>query len=225
MGVDSDMVAGGKEAGCRTILSTIQLLALTTTPYTFLPGSLDEPLSLLTCSPCHAPTHRCSTLRSPRRNPSPSLPLPNRSSRVHLSSAGRHRSSRRQHPSLRSLGREARMVSLPFVPESPSIPFAPGADPRSCAVPVAYAEAEPTSGFWSDPTTGTKFPTTMISGEGATLQLVGSGVRVVSFLAIRVYAVGFYADVRALQEIKEGKIQGWKVRAKLIVSKCDRPRS
>lgn len=53
----------------------------------------------------------------------------------------------------------------------------------------------------------------MKSATGGTLQLVGSGVRVVSFLAIRVYAVGFYADVRALQEIREGKIEGWKVRA------------
>jgi hypothetical protein len=39
----------------------------------------------------------------------------------------------------------------------------------------------------------------------------GTTVRTVSFLSIKVYAVGFYVDERSMKEIAEGKLVGWKV--------------
>ena len=50
-----------------------------------------------------------------------------------------------------------------------------------------------------DPTTQTPFPSSIISPKGRTLKLVGTGVRTVSFLSIKVYAVGFYVDQQTLE--------------------------
>lgn len=50
-----------------------------------------------------------------------------------------------------------------------------------------------------DPSTQTPFPTTLLSPTGAVLKLQGTGVRTVSFLSIKVYAVGFYCDERTLK--------------------------
>jgi hypothetical protein len=46
-----------------------------------------------------------------------------------------------------------------------------------------------------DPATSIKFPTVLrLEGEPE-MTLLGVGVRTVSFLSIRVYSVGFYADL------------------------------
>lgn len=65
----------------------------------------------------------------------------------------------------------------------------------------------PTS--YVDPTTSTPFPVSMTSPTGATLTLVGTGVRTVSFLSIKVYAVALYVDERSMKDVKDGKIMGW----------------
>lgn len=50
-----------------------------------------------------------------------------------------------------------------------------------------------------DPTTQTAFPSSLPS-PSAPLQLVGTGVRTVSFLAVRVYTAGFYLAEGALSQ-------------------------
>ena len=87
-------------------------------------------------------------------------------------------------------------------------------------VPVAYAEAPPSAGTYLDPTTRTPFPSTLTSPEGVKLQLVGTGVRTVSFLSIKVYAVGFYVSEKELEQAKGGKLEGWKV-SSLTSAKLD----
>ncbi|GAA5947012.1 hypothetical protein JCM3765_002116 [Sporobolomyces pararoseus] len=81
------------------------------------------------------------------------------------------------------------------------------------SLPVAHAEAPPVASSAStylDPTTKTPFPSTLVSPDGVKLQLVGTGVRKVSFLAIKVYAVGFYVSEKELEAAKAGKLEGWK---------------
>jgi hypothetical protein len=90
----------------------------------------------------------------------------------------------------------------------------PADSQRTPAVlPTLLAEVTVPEDHYIDPTTSTPFPRTLTSPSG-TLQLVGTGVRTVSFLAIKVYAVGFYVDQKALKDIKDGKVPGWKVRRK-----------
>lgn len=78
---------------------------------------------------------------------------------------------------------------------------------------VAHAEAPPVANKseYVDPTTKTAFPSTIVSPEGVTLELVGTGVRTVSFLAIKVYAVAFYVSQRELAQARSGALEGWKV--------------
>ncbi|GAA5922437.1 Aim18p [Sporobolomyces koalae] len=77
------------------------------------------------------------------------------------------------------------------------------------SLPIAHAEAIPSPLTYLDPTTKTPFPSTLVSPEGVRLQLVGTGVRTVSFLSIRVYSVGFYVSERELAAAKAGTLQGW----------------
>lgn len=61
-----------------------------------------------------------------------------------------------------------------------------------------------------DPTSSTPFPTLIRAPDGSNLKLVGTGVRTVSFLGIRVYAAGFYVDERAMDRI--ASLEGFRVR-------------
>ncbi|GAA6032864.1 hypothetical protein JCM8097_000835 [Rhodosporidiobolus ruineniae] len=72
-----------------------------------------------------------------------------------------------------------------------------------------YADAPPEADKWLDPTTSTPFPTTLTSPEGVKLRLVGTGVRTVSFLSIRVYSVGFYVSEKEFEQAKTGQLAGW----------------
>ncbi|GAA5850242.1 hypothetical protein JCM8547_001057 [Rhodosporidiobolus lusitaniae] len=72
-----------------------------------------------------------------------------------------------------------------------------------------YADAPPSSSTWIDPTTQTPFPSTILSPNGTKLRLVGSGVRTVSFLSIRVYTVAWYVSEKELEAAKQGKLEGW----------------
>ncbi|GAA5846559.1 hypothetical protein JCM5353_005354 [Sporobolomyces roseus] len=78
------------------------------------------------------------------------------------------------------------------------------------SLPVVHADAPPPAGTYLDPTTKTPFPSTLTSPEGVKLELVGTGVRTVSFLSIKVYAVGFYVSKKELEQAKGGKLEGWK---------------
>jgi hypothetical protein len=51
--------------------------------------------------------------------------------------------------------------------------------------------------------------------------LVGTGVRKVSFLAIKVYAVGFYVSEKELEAAKAGKLEGWKVSRTSSISQSE----
>ncbi|BGP04744.1 Altered inheritance of mitochondria protein 18, mitochondrial [Rhodotorula toruloides] len=72
-----------------------------------------------------------------------------------------------------------------------------------------HADAPAPVGIYTDPTTSTPFPSRLTSPDGTQLRLVGTGVRTVSFLNIKVYAVGFYVSEQELQWAKDGKIAGW----------------
>ncbi|KIM85504.1 hypothetical protein PILCRDRAFT_817535 [Piloderma croceum F 1598] len=69
--------------------------------------------------------------------------------------------------------------------------------------PTVHLDAESlpdatTTDFRTDPATSIEFPTTLIIASKNPLpkfSLVGLGVRTVSFLGIKVYSVGFYADL------------------------------
>lgn len=50
--------------------------------------------------------------------------------------------------------------------------------------------------YSEDPATDVVFPTTLELPGTPKLSLLGLGVRTVSFLGIKVYSVGFYADLR-----------------------------
>ncbi|CEQ38746.1 SPOSA6832_00197, partial [Sporobolomyces salmonicolor] len=77
------------------------------------------------------------------------------------------------------------------------------------SLPVVHAEGPSSSSAYIDPTTKTPFPSTLTGPDGTKLRLVGTGVRTVSFLSIRVYACGFYVSERELDAAKAGKIAGW----------------
>ncbi|KAJ1310181.1 hypothetical protein OPQ81_006925 [Rhizoctonia solani] len=57
------------------------------------------------------------------------------------------------------------------------------------------AQFTPSKAERSDPTTSIKFPTSLELDGEPNMTLLGLGVRTVSFLGIRVYSVGFYADL------------------------------
>jgi len=69
--------------------------------------------------------------------------------------------------------------------------------PPSPAPTVTSASAD-SAGTYLDPTTKTPFASSLASPSGPLLQLTGTGVRTVSFLAVRVYAAGFYLARGAL---------------------------
>ncbi|GAA5905215.1 chalcone isomerase domain-containing protein [Sporobolomyces salmoneus] len=86
-------------------------------------------------------------------------------------------------------------------------------NPKMLSLPVVHAEAPPSPaslGTYLDPTTKTPFPTTLVSPDGVKLRLVGTGVRTVSFLSIRVYAVGFYVSEKEFEAARSGRLEGWK---------------
>ncbi|KAI5476375.1 lactoylglutathione lyase Glo1 [Pseudohyphozyma bogoriensis] len=60
-----------------------------------------------------------------------------------------------------------------------------------------------------DPTTSTPFPRHLTSSGGQKLVLVGTGVRTVSFLSVRVYAVGLYIGEQAMEGVRSGTIKGF----------------
>lgn len=72
-----------------------------------------------------------------------------------------------------------------------------------------HADAPPPTGVHLDPTTKTPFPTLLTSPEGVPLRLVGTGVRTVSFLSVKVYAVAFYVSEHEFALAQQGKIAGW----------------
>ncbi|KAK4705894.1 hypothetical protein P7C70_g309, partial [Phenoliferia sp. Uapishka_3] len=74
------------------------------------------------------------------------------------------------------------------------------------SLPFAHAEE---AGVYIDPTTSTPFPSTISSPNGTVLQLVGTGVRTVSFLSIRVYSAGIHIAAEAVDKIQAGKLAGW----------------
>ncbi|BGP12720.1 hypothetical protein JCM10213_008858 [Rhodosporidiobolus nylandii] len=72
-----------------------------------------------------------------------------------------------------------------------------------------HADAPPSRDTYIDPTTSTPFPSHVVSPDGTKLRLVGTGVRTVSFLSIRVYTVAFYVSERELELAQQGKLAGW----------------
>ncbi|GAA5995033.1 uncharacterized protein JCM10292_004498 [Rhodotorula paludigena] len=84
--------------------------------------------------------------------------------------------------------------------------FAP--DRLALATPL-HADATPPAGVYLDPTTKTPFPSRLTSPHGVPLRLVGTGVRTVSFLGIRVYAAAVYVSEREFDLAKHGTIAGW----------------
>ncbi|BGP36683.1 hypothetical protein JCM10449v2_000584 [Rhodotorula kratochvilovae] len=72
-----------------------------------------------------------------------------------------------------------------------------------------YADAPAPTGVHLDPTTKTPFPTRLASPDGTQLRLVGTGVRTVSFLNIKVYAVAWYVSEKEYDLARQGKLAGW----------------
>lgn len=72
------------------------------------------------------------------------------------------------------------------------------------------ALAGPSTQVFVDPTTSTPFPHRLVAPDGKThLRLVGTGVRTVSFLNIRVYTAAFYVSEPELDAALAGKLAGW----------------
>lgn len=84
------------------------------------------------------------------------------------------------------------------------------------SVPTASAEDGST---YKDPSTSTPFPTSITSPSGSEELLVGTGLKCVSFLNIRVYAAGIYVQTTALERIRLGKLAGWEVRLRRLSNK------
>lgn len=63
-----------------------------------------------------------------------------------------------------------------------------------------------TSEVFVDPTTATLFPHRLTAPDGTPLRLVGTGVRTVSFLNIRVYTAAFYVSERELDALEQGTL-------------------
>ena len=174
-----------------------------------------EPLAQHVLAPCHP-----RNLARPRRRPPSPRPLVDLAplvrnqgppaaqpalaqlgARWSRSSSSRNTRSRHLHPQARvDPDRCAPLSSTDRAPRSPSSPVA--------AQPL-YADAPPPVGVHLDPTTKTPFPTRLTSPDGTPLRLVGTGVRTVSFLAVKVYAVAFYASERELDLARKGQLAGW----------------
>lgn len=79
---------------------------------------------------------------------------------------------------------------------------------------AASAAPGPSTQVFVDPTTSTPFPHRLVAPDGKThLRLVGTGVRTVSFLNIRVYAAAFYVSEPELEAALAGKLAGWEAYA------------
>ncbi|KPV78455.1 uncharacterized protein RHOBADRAFT_41001 [Rhodotorula graminis WP1] len=134
--------------------------------------------------------------------------------------ASRPSSSSSSSTSPRSIATRAR---LPRNPHSPNWGLVGAAAAATGLAAAAYhlkpewlptpaplhADAPPPVGVHLDPTTKTPFPTRLTSPDGTQLRLVGTGVRTVSFLAVKVYAVAFYVSERELDLARQGKLAGW----------------
>lgn len=68
-------------------------------------------------------------------------------------------------------------------------------------LPVAHAEEPASQDTYLDPTSSIPFPVTITTPSGKKLKLVGTGVRTVSFLGIKVYTGGFYVDEATLARL------------------------
>lgn len=68
-------------------------------------------------------------------------------------------------------------------------------------MPTLHADEQPSPNCYVDPTSSTPFPVTLDAPNGRKLKLVGTGVRTVSFLGIRVYAGGFYVEETMLRRL------------------------
>lgn len=78
-------------------------------------------------------------------------------------------------------------------------------------VPTLLADAPSPYGdtpLYKDPTSGTPFPSKLVTPE-ATMILVGTGVRVVSFLSVKVYCAAFYVDEVIMKDLSS--VEGWQV--------------
>jgi hypothetical protein len=72
----------------------------------------------------------------------------------------------------------------------------------------------PSTQVFIDPTTSTPFPHRLVAPDGKThLRLVGTGVRTVSFLNIRVYTAAFYVSEPELDAALAGTLAGWEAYA------------
>lgn len=78
------------------------------------------------------------------------------------------------------------------------------------SLPTVHAEAPKDESFYLDPTTQTPFNNTFLSPSGKELKLLGTGVRVVSFLGIRVYTAGIYVSKEALKDVQNGRVDAFK---------------
>ncbi|GAA5883730.1 hypothetical protein JCM3774_001664 [Rhodotorula dairenensis] len=67
----------------------------------------------------------------------------------------------------------------------------------------------PSNQVFVDPTTSTPFPHRLVAPDGTRLRLVGTGVRTVSFLNIRVYTAAFYVSEPELDAAQRGTLAGW----------------
>lgn len=79
---------------------------------------------------------------------------------------------------------------------------------------AAASAPGPSTQVFVDPTTSTPFPHRLVAPDGRThLRLVGTGVRTVSFLNIRVYSAAFYVSEPELEAALAGKLAGWEAYA------------
>lgn len=110
---------------------------------------------------------------------------------------------------------------LPFLSFAPLCCRAKRFSSSQTATPLR-ADAPPPTTTYLDPTTSTPFASNIVAPDGTRLRLVGTGVRVVSFLSIRVYTVGWYVSQREFEQLQAGKLEGWKVRSfSTSSSSCD----
>lgn len=83
-------------------------------------------------------------------------------------------------------------------------------------IPTLNADAPipaTTPGIYIDPQTKTPFPSTLKS-DNSNLVLIGTGVRVVSFLSVKVYCAAIYVDEKVMNKLSS--LEGWKVSSIVI---------
>jgi len=94
--------------------------------------------------------------------------------------------------------------------------------------PGLQCDAPPASAPHSNPLAKTTpsssraalFPPTLTHPSGSTLTLIGKGIRTVTFMRIKVYEVGFYADLSGMQLEQGEKSAGERMQGLLDGSEC-----